>query len=142
MVAKMLDFPHGLVKISDQSSGQLHMIGKASYVVTIPHGQHHNISSFLGSARKVVVLPALHLIIFFMMQYGQSFMCNIPYSSLKCSPRKGTIYHLTDMADMISHRLLVDDQPHVPEIIVPMKQPWDSDEKRGLAITQRQEECP
>jgi hypothetical protein len=68
MVAKMLDFPHGLVKISDQSSGQLHLIGKASYVVTISRGQHHIIDSFSGSAQKVVALQVLHLIFFFVMQ--------------------------------------------------------------------------
>jgi hypothetical protein len=142
MVAKMLDFPHGLVKILDQSSGQLHLIGKASYVVTIFCGQHHNIGSFSGSARKVAVLRVIHLIIFFMMQYGQSFLCSVLNSSLKRLPQSCSLDHLADTVDMISRRLLVDDHPHVPEICVPTKQPRGSDEKRGLAITQRQEECP
>jgi hypothetical protein len=38
--------------------------------------------------------------------------------------------------DIISHRLLIDDHPRVPEIGGPMKQPQGSDEKRELTITQ------
>jgi hypothetical protein len=121
MVAKMLDFPHDLVKISDQSSGQLHLIGKASYVVTISHGQHHIISSFSGSAQKVAVLRVLHLIFFFVMQYGQSFLCSIPNSFLEHPPQSGSLDHLVDTVKMISCRLLIDDHPHVPEISVPTK---------------------
>jgi hypothetical protein len=49
MVAKLLDFLHGLIEILGQSMGQLHLINKASYVVMTFSGYHHNLSSFTGS---------------------------------------------------------------------------------------------
>jgi hypothetical protein len=81
----------------------------------------------------------LHLLIFFMMQDGQSFLCSISHSSLEHPTRGGggTIDHLVDMVDTISHRLLVYDHTYVPEIRVCSKQPRGFDEEWGLAITQR-----
>jgi hypothetical protein len=79
----------------------------------------------------------LHLVIFFVMQDGQSFSCSISYSSLKCPPQGGILDHLVDTADMINRRLLVYDHMHVPEICVSLKEPRGSDEERGFAITQR-----
>jgi hypothetical protein len=55
MVAKLLDFLHGLVEISNQSMGQLHLVGKASNAIVTFHGQHHSFNSS-GSAREVTVL--------------------------------------------------------------------------------------
>jgi hypothetical protein len=49
----------------------------------------------------------------------------------------GTIDHLVDMVDTISHRLLVYDHTYVPEIRVCSKQPRGFDEEWGLTITQR-----
>jgi hypothetical protein len=72
-----------------------------------------------------------------MTQYGQSFLCSIADSSLESSPRDGSLDHLADTTDTIDHRLLIDDQSHVLEIGVPMKQPRCSDKERGLTITQR-----
>jgi hypothetical protein len=43
---------------------------------------------------------------------------------------------------MIHHRPLVDDHTHTPSVQVPTKQPQGSDEERGVAISQRQEQCP
>jgi hypothetical protein len=77
-----------------------------------------------------------------MMQYDQSFSCSVSHSSLERPPRSGDLDHLAGAADTINRRLLIDDHSHVPKISVPTMQPRGSDEKLGLAITQRQEECP
>jgi hypothetical protein len=71
-----------------------------------------------------------------MTQYSQTFSCSVKESSLEYPPQSNNLDHLVDTADTISHRLLVYDHLHVPEIGVPMKQPWGFDEKRGLTITQ------
>jgi hypothetical protein len=121
MVAKLLNFLHDLIKISDQSTGQVHLIGKASYVVTTFSGYHHSINSLTGLAQKVTILLVLHLVIFFVMRYIQCFSCSIVHFSLKRPPRSDSLNHLADTADTISHRLLIDDDPHVQEIGVPTK---------------------
>jgi hypothetical protein len=136
MVAQLSDLLPELVDISDQSTGQLHLVSKASNVITILHRQHYSISSFMGSAQEVAVLGMLHLVILIMMQRGQSFSCGISYSSLECPPRGDSLNH---MADTISRRLLIYDHPYVPEIGVLSKQPWGSNEERGLTMTQCQE---
>jgi hypothetical protein len=51
-----------------------------------------------------------------MMQYGQSFSCNVMDSSLECPPQSDSLDHLADMADTIGLRLLIYDHPHMPEI--------------------------
>jgi hypothetical protein len=111
--------------------GQLHLVGKASNAVAAIHGKHHSFNSFSGSAWEVVVLRMLHLVIFFMMQYGQSFSCNVSHSSLEHPAHSGSLDHLANTVNMIGHRLLIDDHPHMSEIGVPMKQPQGSDKKRG-----------
>jgi hypothetical protein len=62
---------------------------------------------------------------------------HIPPSNIQLGGGGGTIDHLVDMVDTISHRLLVYDHTYVPEIRVCSKQPRGFDEERGLAITQR-----
>jgi hypothetical protein len=49
---------------------------------------------------------------------------------------------VTDAANTIGRWPLVDDHSHTPKVRVPMKQPRDTDEKRGLAIPQCQEHGP
>jgi hypothetical protein len=44
-----------LIKISDQSTSQLPLVGEAPDVVTVSHGHHHNFNSFSGTAQEVVV---------------------------------------------------------------------------------------
>jgi hypothetical protein len=56
MVTKLLDLLHDLIEISNQSIGQLHLVGKASNVVTTFHGQHQSFSSFSALARELAVL--------------------------------------------------------------------------------------
>jgi hypothetical protein len=56
MLSKQVDLLDGLVKISDQSSSQLHLIGKAPDVVTISYGHHDSFSAFSGAAWEVTVL--------------------------------------------------------------------------------------
>jgi hypothetical protein len=63
LILHLLD---GLIKISDQSTSQLHLVGEAPDVVTISRGHHHSFSSFSGVAREVVVLQLLHLFLQFM----------------------------------------------------------------------------
>jgi hypothetical protein len=53
---------------------------------------------------------------------------------LECPPRCGSLDHATDAANTISRWPLVDDDPHMPKVRVPAKQPRDIDAKRGLAI--------
>jgi hypothetical protein len=64
---QLFDLLHDLVKISNQSMDQLHLVGKASDVVASFRGQHHSISSFSVSAQEVAVLGVLHLIILIVM---------------------------------------------------------------------------
>jgi hypothetical protein len=127
-VAKLLDFLHSFIEISGQSMGQLYLIGKASYVVTTFSRKHHIINSFAGSAWKVSILGVLHLVIYLVMQCGQSFSCNISNSTLERPPWGSNLDHLVDTADIISRKLLICDHLHVPEIGVPSKQPRGSDE--------------
>jgi hypothetical protein len=56
MLSLQLDLLDGLVKISDQSTSQLHLVGEAPYVVMVSRGHHHNFSSFKGMALEVAVL--------------------------------------------------------------------------------------
>jgi hypothetical protein len=56
MLSQQLDLLDGLVKISKQCTGQLHLIGEASNAVTISHGEHHGFNSFSGVAQDVAVL--------------------------------------------------------------------------------------
>jgi hypothetical protein len=51
----MLDFLYSLIGILGQSTGPLHLIGKASYVVTTFNRYHHGISSFIGLTQKVSI---------------------------------------------------------------------------------------
>jgi hypothetical protein len=110
MVAKLLDFLHGLVEISGQGTGQIHLISEASYVVMTFSGQYHNISSIVGLAQKVSILGVLHLVIFHMTLRDQSFSCSLN--------------HLSNTVDTIG--ILIYDHPHVQEIGIPLKQPWGS----------------
>jgi hypothetical protein len=56
MLSEQLDLLDVLVKISDQSMSQLHLVGEAPNVVAISRGHHHDFSSFSGVAREVAVL--------------------------------------------------------------------------------------
>jgi hypothetical protein len=56
MLTQLFDLLHSIIKISDQSTGQLHLVGKASDVVMIFCEQHHIIASFTSSAQKVAIL--------------------------------------------------------------------------------------
>jgi hypothetical protein len=118
------------------------LVGKAPNVVTISHRHDHSISSFSGAAQKVAILQMLHLFIRFMSQNSQSFSCNLSHAFLERPPRCGSLDHLVNAADMIGHRPPIDDHTHMPKVQVPMKQPRGADEKWGLAISQRQEQCP
>jgi hypothetical protein len=84
----------------------------------------------------------LHLFLCFMSQKQQSFSCSLSHTSVKCSPRCGSLDHVADVANMIGCWPLVDDHTHTPKVRVPEKQPRDTDEKWGLAIPQCQEQCP
>jgi hypothetical protein len=66
MLSEQVDLLDGLVKISNQSSSQLHLIGETPDVVTISNGHHDSFSSFSGAAWEVVVLRLLHLFLCFM----------------------------------------------------------------------------
>jgi hypothetical protein len=135
MFTQLSNLIYVLVEISDQSTGQLHLLGKASNAVMTFYGQHHSFSSFTGSAQEVAILHMLHLIIHLMMQCDQSFSCSISHSSLKRPPQGGSLDHLADTMDTIDHRLLIYDHLYVLEIHVLSKQPWSSNEEWGIAIT-------
>jgi hypothetical protein len=84
----------------------------------------------------------LYLFLRFISQQRQSFSCSLSHASLEHPPRCGSLDHVADAANMIGRRPLVDDHTHTPKVRVPAKQPQDTDEKWGLAISQRQEQCP
>jgi hypothetical protein len=65
MLSKQVDLLDGLIKILNQSSSQLHLIGEALDVVMISCGHHDSFSS-LGAAWEVAVLRLLHLFLCFM----------------------------------------------------------------------------
>jgi hypothetical protein len=119
MVANLLDFLHGLVKILGQSMGQLHLVGKATYVITTFSRYHLSIDSFMGSAWKAPVLGMLHLAIFLVAQRGQVFSCSIVNSSLEDPPRCDSLDHLVNTAHTIDRRPIIQDHPYMPEIGVP-----------------------
>jgi hypothetical protein len=77
----------------------------------------------------------LHLFLRFMSQKRQRFSCSHSDASVECLPRCGSLNHLADAANMISHRPLVDDHMHTPKIRVLVKQPQGAKEKWGLAIS-------
>jgi hypothetical protein len=83
----------------------------------------------------------LHLFLHFMSQKCQSFSGSLSHGSLERPPRFGCLNHLAFVADMIGLRPLIDDHTHTLEVRVPTKQPWGVDEKWGLVISQRQEQC-
>jgi hypothetical protein len=83
----------------------------------------------------------LHLFLGFMSQKHQSFSCSLPHASLECPPRCGCLDHVANAANMIGCRPLIDDHNHMPKVQVLMKQPRDADEKWGLTISQRKEQC-
>jgi hypothetical protein len=84
----------------------------------------------------------LHLFLHFVSQKRQSFSCSLSHASLKCPPRCGSLFHMSDAVNMIYHRSLIDDHMHTPKVQVPTKQPQGVDEMWGLTISQRQEQCP
>jgi hypothetical protein len=49
---------------------------------------------------------------------------------------------LADTADTIGRRPLLDHHTYTPKVWVPTKQPWGSNEERGLIITQHKEHYP
>jgi hypothetical protein len=49
---------------------------------------------------------------------------------------------MVNVASMIGRRPLVYHHTYTTKVRVPTKQPWGSNEERGLAISQRQEQCP
>jgi hypothetical protein len=49
---------------------------------------------------------------------------------------------MTDVANMIGRWPLIDDHLHTSKVRVPVKQPRDTDKKRGLAIPQCQVHGP
>jgi hypothetical protein len=67
MITQQLDIHDGLIEVSNQCTGQLYLVGKASNVVTTFRGQHHGFSSFSGSAREVAVVRMLRLILLLML---------------------------------------------------------------------------
>jgi hypothetical protein len=135
MLSYQLDLLDGLIKISNQSMSQLHLVGEAPNVVTISYGDHHGFSSFLGIGREGVVLCLLHLFHRFMSQQHQSFSCSLSHTSLERPPRCGSLNHVADAANMIGRRPLVDDHMHTPKVRVPTKKPRDANVKWGLAIS-------
>jgi hypothetical protein len=50
LILHLLD---GLIKISDQSMSQLHLVSEAPDVVMVSYGHHHSFSSFSGEAWEV-----------------------------------------------------------------------------------------
>jgi hypothetical protein len=66
MFTQLLDLLNGLVEVSNQSMGQLHLVGKASNAVMIHRRQHRSFNSLTCSTQEVVVLGMLHLIILLM----------------------------------------------------------------------------
>jgi hypothetical protein len=125
--------------MSDQSTSQLHLVGEAPDVVMISRRHHDSFSSFSGVAWEVAVLELLHLFLRFMSKQCQSFSCGLSHASLERPPRCGSLDHMMDAANMISHWPLIDGHMHTPKVQVLAKQPRDTDEKRGLAIPQCQE---
>jgi hypothetical protein len=63
-------------------------------------------------------------------------------SSLERPPRCGSLNHVTDATNMIGRWPLIDDHMHTPKVRVRTKQPWDTNDKWGLAIPQCQEHGP
>jgi hypothetical protein len=120
---------------------QLHLIGEAPNVAAISHVHHYSFSSFSGMAQKVAVLRMLHLFLRFMSQQHQSFSCSLSHASLKRPPWCGSLDHMVDAANVIGRRSLVDDHTHMPKVRIPTKQLREVNEKWGLTITQRQEQC-
>jgi hypothetical protein len=55
MLTQQLDLLDGLIKISNQSTSQLHLIGEAPNTVMISCGQNRGFNSSMGSAQEVVV---------------------------------------------------------------------------------------
>jgi hypothetical protein len=71
----------------------------------------------------------------------QSFSRSLSHASLEHPHRCGSLDHKADVANMIGRGPLIDDHTHTSKVRVPMKQPRDTDEKWGLSIPQRQEQC-
>jgi hypothetical protein len=69
-------------------------------------------------------------------------LCYLSHASLECPPRCGGIDHLANTANMIGRRILVDHNMLMAKVRVPTKLLWGSNEERGLAIPQFQEQCP
>jgi hypothetical protein len=111
-------------------------------VVTISCGHHDSFSSFSGAAWEVAVLRLLHLFLRFISYQRHSFSCSLSHASLKCIPQCGSLNHVMDAAKMIGCSPLVYDHVHIRKVRVPMKQPRDTDKKRGIAIPQYQEHGP
>jgi hypothetical protein len=77
-----------------------------------------------------------------MSQKCQSFSCSLSHASLERPPQSDSHDHVADAVNMIGRRPFVDDHTHMPKVQVLAKQPRDVDEKWGLAISHRQEQCP
>jgi hypothetical protein len=84
----------------------------------------------------------LDLFIRFMSQNSQSFSGCLSHACLERPPRCGSLDHLVDATNTIRHRPLVNHHTYMAKVRVPTKQTQGSDEERGLAISQRQEQCP
>jgi hypothetical protein len=107
MVAKLLDFLHGFVEMSDQGMSPLYLICQTSHVIMTFCKQYHSISSFVGSAQEVTVLGMLHLVVLIVTQHGQCFMCSISNSSIERPPRSSNLDHLANTVDTIGRRPLI-----------------------------------
>jgi hypothetical protein len=51
-------------------------------------------------------------------------------STLERPPQGSSLNHQVNMVDTIDRRPLIQDHPHVPEIGVPLQQPWGSVEEQ------------
>jgi hypothetical protein len=76
-----------------------------------------------------------------MSQNNQSFLYSLSHASLECPPRCGSLYHLANVADVISRGTFVDDHMHIRKVRVTRKKPQGSNEECGLVIPQCQEQC-
>jgi hypothetical protein len=81
-------------------------------------------------------VPPLHI------TEAPNFSSSLSHASLKCPPQRGRLDHMADAVNMIGCRPLIDVHTHTLKVRVSVKQRKDTDEKWGLAIPQRQEQCP
>jgi hypothetical protein len=55
MLSYQLDLLDSLIKISNQSMSQLHLVSEAPNMAAISRGHHHSFNSFSGTTQEVAV---------------------------------------------------------------------------------------